>query len=39
MDARLEVNDEEAAIARRVFTLYADGVSLKRIAKLLNERM
>ncbi|MGH9493531.1 MAG: recombinase family protein, partial [Candidatus Sulfotelmatobacter sp.] len=33
---RLEVNSEEAAIVRRIFELYASGISLKKIAKLLN---
>jgi site-specific DNA recombinase len=33
---RLEVDEAQAAIVRRIFTLYATGNSLKRIAKFLN---
>ena len=33
---RLEIDPEEAAIVRRIFTLYAGGYSLKRTAKFLN---
>jgi site-specific DNA recombinase len=34
---RLEVHEPEAIIVRRIFNLYADGKSLKTIAKMLNE--
>jgi hypothetical protein len=35
--ARLEVNEEEAEIVRRIFSLYAEpGCSLKKIAHTLN---
>ncbi len=33
---RLVVDEAQAAIVRQIFTLYASGYSLKRIAKLLN---
>jgi site-specific DNA recombinase len=32
----LQINDEEAAIVRRIFQMSEDGLSLKRIAKALN---
>ena len=34
--ARLEVYEPEAGIVRRIFTMYADGFSLKQIAKAFN---
>jgi site-specific DNA recombinase len=34
--AKLAIDPEEAAIVRRIFTLYADGYSLTRTAKFLN---
>ena len=34
---RLAVQPEEAALVRRIFTLYADGLSLKPICRLLND--
>ena len=34
--SRLEVNESEAATVRRIFDLYGSGLSLKRIARLLN---
>ncbi len=33
---RLVINDGEAAVVRRIFEMFASGVSLKRIAKTLN---
>jgi DNA invertase Pin-like site-specific DNA recombinase len=33
---RLEVRDDQAAIVRRIFTMYAGGNSLQKIAKQLN---
>ena len=33
---RLEINEEEACVVRRIFQIYADGDSLARIAKKLN---
>ena len=33
---RLEVRGDQAAIVRRIFTMYADGNSLQKIAKRLN---
>lgn len=33
---RLEVDDSQAAVVRRIFELYANGFSLKQIAKKLN---
>jgi site-specific DNA recombinase len=33
---RLEVDDTQAAVVRRIFELYANGFSLKQIAKKLN---
>ena len=35
--ARLAVNASQAEIIRRIFTLYASGYSLKRLARKLNE--
>lgn len=34
---RLEIENDEAVIVRRIFEMYADGHSLKRIARQLNE--
>jgi DNA invertase Pin-like site-specific DNA recombinase len=34
--ARLQVDSEEAKVIRRVFTLYADGLSIKGVTKQLN---
>lgn len=34
--ARLQVLEDQAAIVRRIFTMYAGGNSLQKIAKLLN---
>src|SRR5579872_7117341 len=34
--SRLEVDPEQAAIVGRIFTMYAGGMSLKKIAKTLN---
>jgi site-specific DNA recombinase len=36
LGVRLEVNEAQAAVVRRIFELYAGGSSLKRITKLLN---
>ena len=36
LGVRLEVDEAQAAVVRRIFELYASGSSLKRIAKLLN---
>jgi site-specific DNA recombinase len=33
---RLVINDSEAAVVRRIFEMFASGVSLKKIAKTLN---
>lgn len=35
-DDRLGIVDDEAALVRRIFKLYADGASLKKICNLLN---
>jgi site-specific DNA recombinase len=37
LGVRLEVNEEQAAIVRRIFGLYSRGCGLKQIAKLLND--
>jgi len=34
---KLEINEEQAAVVRRIFAMYADGQGLARTAKLLNE--
>lgn len=34
--ARLQVDDEQAKIVRRIFSLYASGLSIKAVAKRLN---
>lgn len=34
---RLAIQPEEATLVRRIFTLYAEGLSLKRICRLLND--
>ena len=36
LGVRLEVNEEQAAIVRRIFGLYSRGYGLKQITKLLN---
>ena len=36
LGVRLAIHEEQAAIVRRIFRAYADGASLKRIAKMLN---
>ena len=36
LGVRLEVSEQQAAIVRKIFKLYADGYSLKRLAKTLN---
>jgi site-specific DNA recombinase len=33
---RLVINDSEAAVVRRIFEMFASGISLKKIAKTLN---
>ena len=33
---RLVINDSEAAVVRRIFEMFASGISLKKIAKILN---
>lgn len=35
-DDRLGIVDNEAALVRRIFKLYADGTSLKKICRILN---
>jgi site-specific DNA recombinase len=37
LGVRLELNEEQAAIVRRIFGLYSRGYGLKQIAKLLND--
>jgi site-specific DNA recombinase len=34
---RLEIDESQAAVLRRIFQMYADGSGLARIAKILNE--
>jgi len=33
---QMEINEREAAIVRRIFAMYADGLSARAIAALLN---
>ena len=37
LGVRLQIHQEQAAVVRRIFQMYADGSGLARISKLLNE--